>query len=161
MKSIASKDVAALLHKSQVGFGGGGQNKMIWTMVEVQSCCLLQNHPFQLKEMLQLWIAEEANLRQIKVKTIRSDHNNLIITGSNFYLHTTHSAQSGWVVRAACCREGGDTSTIPPNLRYIKEKGLQIPFKSKWVAPVLWTAIKHTPGLLYWMMCEILKPYIN
>jgi hypothetical protein len=65
------------------------------------------------------------------------------------------------MVRAACCREGDDTNTIPPNLRYIEEKGLHIPFKSKWIAHVLWTAIKDTRGLPYQMMCEILKLYIN
>jgi hypothetical protein len=57
---------------------------MIQTMADVESCCLLQNHLFQLKETLQLHIAEEANLGQIKVKIIRSDHDNLIVAGSNF-----------------------------------------------------------------------------
>ncbi len=36
-----------------------------------------------------------------------------------------------------------------------------IPFKSKWIAHVLWTAIEDTPELLYQMMHEVLKPYIN
>ncbi len=106
-------------------------------------------------------IAEEANPCQIKVKTIRSDHNKLIVAGSNCYVYATYSLQLGWVVRTACCREGEDTSNILAHLRFIDEKGLQIPFKSKWVAPVLWTTIKETPGILYQMMCEILKPYIS
>jgi hypothetical protein len=46
-------------------------------------------------------------------------------------------------------------------LKYIDDKALQIPFKSKWVALVLWTTIKETPGLPYQMMREILKPYMN
>jgi hypothetical protein len=96
---------------------------MIQLMEDVKFCHLLQNHLFQLKEKLQLCIAEEANLHHIKVKIIRSDHDNLIVAGSNFYVYATYTVPSGWVVRAACYREGDDTSTIAPNLRYIKEKG--------------------------------------
>jgi hypothetical protein len=43
----------------------------------------------------------------------------------------------------------------------MEEKGLQAPFKSKWVGHVLWNAIEETPGLQYQMMHEILKPYFN
>jgi hypothetical protein len=62
---------------------------MIRPMADVESHCLLQEHMFQLKETLQLWIAEEANLHQIKVNTIRSDHNNIIVAGSNFFVYAT------------------------------------------------------------------------
>ncbi len=79
---------------------------------------------FKLKEMLQFCIAEEANLRQIKLMTIRSDHNNLIVAGPNFYIYPTYLLQSAWVDRTACCREGDDTSKIPPHLKYIDDKGL-------------------------------------
>jgi hypothetical protein len=161
IKSITSKGIAALPQKSQEGILGGDKNKMIQTMVDVKFCHLLKTNLFQLKEKLLLCIAKEVNLCQIKVKTIRNDHNNFIIARSNFCLYTTHSVQLSWVVRAACCREGGNTSTIPPNLRYIKENGLLIPFKSKWVALLLQTTNKVTPGLPYQMMHEILKPYIN
>jgi hypothetical protein len=44
-------------------------------------------------------IAEEANLRVLKVKTIRSNSNNLIIAGLNFYVCATYSVQYGWHVR--------------------------------------------------------------
>jgi hypothetical protein len=147
MKSMASKGIAALPQKSQVGYFGGDQNKMFRPMMDVESHRLLQEHTFQLKEMLKLCIAEEVNLHQIKVKTIRSNHNNIIVDGSNFYVYATYSVQLGWMVRNACCREGDDTSVIPPNHRYIEEKGLLIPFKSKWIGHVLQTAIKETPGL--------------
>jgi hypothetical protein len=92
---------------------------------------LSQNHTFQLKETLQLYIAEEVTLRQLKVKTIRSNHDNIIVAGSNFYVYVTNFVQSGWMVRHTCCREGDNTSVIPPNHRYIEETGLQTPFKSK------------------------------
>jgi hypothetical protein len=81
--------------------------------------------------MLQIHIAEEANLRLIKVKTIRSDSNNLIVAGRNFYVCATYYVLYGWQVTKACCREGDNFSIIPPNHRVIEEKGLQTPFKSK------------------------------
>ncbi len=43
----------------------------------------------------------------------------------------------------------------------MEDKGLRPPFKSKWVGHVLWNTVEDTPGLMYQMMHEILKPYIN
>ncbi len=43
----------------------------------------------------------------------------------------------------------------------MEDKGLQLPFKSKWVGHVLRNAVEDTPGLTDQMMREILKPYIN
>ncbi len=43
----------------------------------------------------------------------------------------------------------------------MEDKGLQPPFKSKWVGHVLQNAVEDTPGLMYQMMCKILKPYMN
>jgi hypothetical protein len=63
-------------------------------MMDIESCCLLQQHTSHLKEMLQLHIAEDVNLHQIKMKTIRSNHNNIIIAVSNFYVYATYSVQS-------------------------------------------------------------------
>jgi hypothetical protein len=93
-------------------------------MEYVESNCLLKGHTFQLKKMLQICIAEEANLRLIKVKTIRSNSNNLIVAGRNFYVCATYSVLYGWQVTKACCREGDNFSIIPQNHRVIKEKGL-------------------------------------
>jgi hypothetical protein len=109
--------------------------------------------------MLRIHIAEEANFHVIKVKTIRSNSNNLILAGWNFYMCTTYSVQYGWHVTKACCREGDDLSVIPPNHRDIEQKGLQTPFKSKWVCHVLWNTIEDTPGITYQMIREILKTY--
>jgi hypothetical protein len=73
----------------------------------------------------------------------------------------TYSVQCGWQVSKACCREGDDFSIIPQNHMVFKEKGLQAPFKSKWVVHVLWNAIEETPGLPYQIMRKISEPYIN
>jgi hypothetical protein len=93
-------------------------------MEYLESHCLLKGHTFQLKEMLQICIAEEVNLRLIKVKTIRGDSNNLIIAGGNFYVCATYSVQYGWQVSKACCRVGDNFSIIQQNHRVIEEKGL-------------------------------------
>jgi hypothetical protein len=75
-------------------------------MEYVESHRLLKGHTSQLKETLQIRIAEEANLCLIKVKTIRSDSNNLIVAGRNCYVCATYSVQCGRQVSKACCREG-------------------------------------------------------
>ena len=130
-------------------------------MKYVESHRLENGHTFQLKDTLQIRIAEEANLRLIKVKTIRSDSNNIIIAGLNFYVCATYSVQYGWHVTKACCIEGDNLSNIPQNHRHIEQKGLQTPFRYKWVGHVLRNAIEDNPELPYQMMREILKPYFN
>jgi hypothetical protein len=114
-----------------------------------------------MKKTLQICIAEETNLHVIKVKTIRSDSHNLIVTGWKFYVCATYSVQYGWHIRNACRREGDDLSVIPQIHRDIKQKGLRTPFKSKLVGHVLRNAIEDTPGLPYQIMRKILNPYFN
>jgi hypothetical protein len=75
-----------------------------------------------LKKTLQIHKAEEANLRLIKVKTIMSNSNNLIVAGRNFYVCATYSVQYGWQVTKACCTEDDKISIIPPNHRVIEQK---------------------------------------
>ena len=55
---------------------------------------------------------------------IRSDLNNLIVAGSNFYVHATYSLQLGWVVRNVFCQKGDNTRKIPSHLKYIGNKAL-------------------------------------
>jgi hypothetical protein len=57
-----------------------------------------------MKKTLQIRIAEETNLRVIKVKSIRSNSNNPIVAGWNFYMCATYSVQYGWHITKACCR---------------------------------------------------------
>jgi hypothetical protein len=64
-------------------------------MEYVESHRLSKDHTFQLKEMLCINIAEEANLHVLKVKPIRSNSNNLIVARWNFYVCATYSVQYG------------------------------------------------------------------
>jgi hypothetical protein len=163
MKSVSTKGIAALPQKSQLGNFKVDQNKMVRPIEYVESHSLLKDHTFhlKLKKMLQICIAEEVNLHVIKVKTIRSNSNNVIIARWNFYVCATYSVKYGWHIRNACCREGDSLSIIPQIHRDIEQKGLRTPFKFKWVGRVLWNNIEVTPGLPYQMMCKILKPHFN
>jgi hypothetical protein len=100
-------------------------------MEYMESHCLEKGHTFQLKETVQICIAEEANLHLIKVKTIRSNSMNLIVAGRNFYVSTKYSVQYGLQVTKACCRFGDDFSIILQKYMVVEDKGLQPPFKSK------------------------------
>ena len=86
-------------------------------MTDVESYCLKEDHNFATKEMLNLRIAEEANLRCIKVKVERSDPTNLIVVGYNFYVSGSYSENAGWTAHIVVCREGDDPLKIPPNQR--------------------------------------------
>jgi hypothetical protein len=84
MKSMSNKGIATSPWKSQLGNFNGDPNEMVQKMEYVESHRLEKGHTFQLKETLQIRIAEEANLQLIKVKTIRSNSMNLIVAGRNF-----------------------------------------------------------------------------
>ena len=65
-------------------------------MNDVESNCLEEDHIFVTKDILNLHIAEEANLRCIKMKVERSDDTNFIVVGINFYVSGTFSENAGW-----------------------------------------------------------------
>ena len=60
-------------------------------MTDVESNRLVEDHTFVTKDILNLCIAEEANLRCIKMKVERSDDTNLIVVGINFYVRGAFS----------------------------------------------------------------------
>ena len=81
-------------------------------MTDVESNWLEEDHKFVTKEILNLLIAEEANLRCIKVKVERSDSTNLIIVGFKFYVSGSFSENAGWTAHIVVCREGDDLFKI-------------------------------------------------
>ena len=146
--------------------GYSGHNiKQLRTMRDVESYCLEEDHNFATKEMFNLCIAEEANLRCIKVKVERSDPTNLTIVGYNFYVSGSYSESSGWTAHIVVCREGDDLLKIPPNQRidWIDDDTtpLRTPFKSKWLTPIIHSAVLDSPGVSYGSLREILKQYGN
>ena len=87
-------------------------------MVEVKKSGLIANQTFKSKDLLQLHISEEANLRGINTIAIQSDHTNLTIIGVNFYVNATFSEKVGWRVQTSICQEGDDILKIPSKDKY-------------------------------------------
>jgi len=104
---------------------------------------------------------EEANLRRVKIKVMRSDDENLFVVGFHFYVCVRYSKKVGWNVVQVCCREGDDLLMILVNCMNISEKKLRTPLLSKMIAPIIANAVQEKPGISYQMMREILKPFAN
>jgi hypothetical protein len=134
-------------------------------MVEVEKSGLIANHTFKSKDLLQLRISEEANLRGINTIAIQSDHTNLTVMGVNFYVNATFSEKVGWRVQTAICREGDDILKIPPKdkdnaaIDKDRENALHTPIKSKYIVIFTRAAINDNPGMAYKAMRDIMTPY--
>ncbi len=116
---------------------------------------------FQHKETLQIRIAEEANLRNIRVKIVWSSHVTYIVGGYNFYVAAGYQIQMGWLVPVACCRKGNDVLRIPLKAHYFDERQLHNPFRRKWVGYLLCSTIEDCPGITYPVMSEVIQDYVN
>jgi hypothetical protein len=64
------------------------QTPLIWLMMVVEAQPLVAGQTFQHKETLQIRIAEEADLCNIKVRIVWSSHITYIFGGYNFYVAT-------------------------------------------------------------------------
>ncbi len=143
----------------------GEQNESLRTMNEVEKSGLIDNQPFKLKDVLQLRISEEANLRVINTITIQSDHTNVTVIGVYFYVNARFSEKVGWTVHTAICREGDDILKILPKDKYNaaiekdRKHTLCTPIKSKYVVPFIQAAVGDSPGITYQVMRDIMKPY--
>ena len=106
-------------------------------------------------------IAEEANLRLIKVFVMKSSYLSYVVGGPNFYVAATFRQHDGWLVRVACFREEDDVLNIPPNAQYFDEDKLRMPFRAKWVSYLLRKTVADCPGASYRVMSEVIRDYVN
>ena len=124
-----------------------------------------EDHTFLSKDILNLRIVEETNLRCIKMKVERSDSTNFILVGIQFYVSGSFSENGGWKANTVVCRDGDDLLKIPPNewMQNIDEEiyRLRTPFKSKWLSPIILSAVLDSPGVSVGTLREILKQYGN
>ncbi len=127
----------------------------------VKSHPLVAGQMFQNKETLQICIAEEANLHNIKVKIVRSSHITYIVGGYNFYVAAGYQMQTGWLVHVACCRKGDDVLRIPPNSHYFDERQFCNPFHRKWIGYLLCGTIQDCPGTTYRLLSEVIQDYVH
>jgi hypothetical protein len=134
----------------------GDQTPSIPLMMVVEAHPLVAGQTFQHKGALQIRIAEEANLHNIKVKIVWSSHVTYIVGGYNFYIAAGYQIQTGWLVRVACCRKGDDVLRIPPSAHYYDERQLRNPFCRQWVGYLLHSTIEDCPGVTYHVMSEVI-----
>jgi hypothetical protein len=146
VKQLAEADITTLPQQGQMHSYKGDQTLLIWLMIVVEGHPLVAGQTFQHKETLQIRIAEEANLRNIKVKIVRSSHVAYIVGGYNFYVVTGYQNQTGWLVRVACCREGDDVLKIPPSAHYFDERQFCNPFRKNGLAIFFAVPSKIAPG---------------
>jgi hypothetical protein len=142
----------------------GAQIEQLHPISEVETHCLLEGDTFKNKEVLQLRISEETNLKGISTRAHRSNLMKLIVIGICFYINASFFEHSGWVVHTAVCREG-DVLQIPPKYRFDpsmteRKKGfLRIPIKAKFVITIIKDAVADNPGINYQSIQEMMKPY--
>jgi hypothetical protein len=119
----------------------GAQIEQLHSMSKVENHRLLEGDAFKNKEVLQLCISKEANLRGITTRANRSDLMSLIVVGINFYVNALFYEHSGWVVHTAICCEGDDVLQIPPkdridpSMKEMKKGFLRIPIKANLLSP--------------------------
>jgi hypothetical protein len=160
-KQLVEADISTSPQQGQMISCSGDQTLSIRLMMVVEAHPLVAGQTFQHKETLQICIAEEANLRNIKVKIVWSSHVTYIVGGYTFYVAAGYQIQTGWLVRVACCREGNDVLRNPPSAHYYDERQLLNPFHGKWVGYLLRGTIEDCPGVLYHVMSEVIRDYVN
>ena len=113
-----------------------------------------ENYTFQSKDVLQLQIAEETNLRGITTRAVQSDSTNLAVIDTNFYVNAKFSDKFGWTVHSAICREDNDIlKNLPkdmhqPNMVVSDRKiALRTPMRSKYIVPFIKYMVAKNPGL--------------
>jgi hypothetical protein len=160
-KQLAEANITTLPQRHQMHSYFSDQTPSIRLMMVVEAHPLVAGQTFQHKETLQICIAKEANLRNIKVKIIRSSHVTYIVRGYNFYVAAGYQMQTRWLVCVACCREGDDVLRIPPNSHYFYERQLCNPFRGKWIGYLLRGTIEDCPGATYCNLSKVIRDYVN
>ena len=92
---------------------GGDLTSSIRIMTTVESRRLRVCDNFPTKEIAQIRIAEEANLKGLTVTTLRSDNTQVIVVGHNFYVKENNTTKKGWVVTKRVIDDGD--GPIPMN----------------------------------------------
>ena len=84
----------------------GYMSPTIRPMTEVEAMGLKKNHTFNDKNILLLRIAEEANLRGIRLHVLKSNSMSVHVRGYKFVVRANFSTLKGWHCSRVQCREG-------------------------------------------------------
>ena len=132
-------------------------------MTEVEAHRLSDGHMFPTKEIFWIRIAEEAILRNISVRSLRSDHMQMKVIGKNFFVSGYFREGYGWTCTAAVCREGDDVNSIPnDDLRSYESLPAppsKTPLSHLWVVPIIRSAVEKNPGVDYEALRNLIRPY--
>jgi hypothetical protein len=115
-------------------------------MTDVQNGRLEVNHTFPDKKILSMRVAEEANLRGVKLFCAWSDLCDIMCTGSRFCVIAHHTEKNGWTVSVANVRECDELGPAALNLDTGTEK-LTSPFRTKWIVPLILPIILESPTI--------------
>ncbi len=94
-------------------------------MTVVENSPLMTGHTFAKKDTMMIHIGEEANLRNIRVKVLKSCKMQYEVSRDLFYVKVSNLMFQGWTICSLCCRENDDTLIIPTRAMYISEKSLR------------------------------------
>ena len=102
---------ARLRRNERIGNGDllvytGDASPLLRLMTVVQQRRLMVGDSFENKDTLRMRIAEEANLANKEISTVRSDTMQLVVVGVDFYVKANNTERRGWVVSSAICRNG-------------------------------------------------------
>ena len=100
----------------------GDSTRTLRLMSVVQQRRLMSGESFETKDILRMRIAEEANLGNKEITTVRSDKYQLLVVGEDFYVKANNTERRGWVVSTAVCRDGD--GPMPENAASRKIKWL-------------------------------------
>jgi hypothetical protein len=104
-KQLAEADITTLPQWGQMNSYSGDQTPLIWLMMVIEAHPLVAGQKFQHKETLQICIAEEANLRNIKVKIVWTVTSLIFLEDITFTLpQGTRFRQGGWYVLPAAAK---------------------------------------------------------
>ena len=118
---------ARLRRSERIGNGDllvytGDASPVLRLMSVVQKRRLMVGDSFETKDTLRMRIAEEANLANIEITTVRSDTTQLVVVGVDFYVKANNTERRGWVVSSAICRDSDGempTNAATQKIRYL------------------------------------------
>lgn len=114
---------------------------------KVQTDPLQVGHSFASKSTLIMRVAEEANLRGIDFKTVRSDVLSFKCVGLRFGVEAYHSELNGWRVKVCATREGDDYNGVDvcsdDELALTPPKS---PYRTTWIKDLIMDIIAECPS---------------
>ena len=130
----------------------------------VENRRLIVGDSFAEKVVLRMRVMEEANLRGISVKTVRSDNYTLKVKGERFFVLASYSEKKGWVVKHAMVRDNDplpqlDAGELEDADNDDNNALPRTPFTSKWLVPLIHAAVEEKPNITNADLRRILLPY--